>query len=219
MPQVMGLGTLDNSNVIFKRKCRWTFRIEDICGNLNVPENFVKLASRPNLNVDEIEVPFLGAKLNVPGRGLWDNITITYYDLSGKEAFTLSNLYTWIDRLHNFDTNSGPAEEYKQSSKISEYSGRGILTLFDGCGNELEEWQFNKIWPVSANFGELDYADSNEVNIELTLRFFSVEYTNLCKFFSPQPSVEGEVAGVGGEIDVGRPRHGNPRLGTGCCRF
>lgn len=217
MPISMGLGELSNSSIIFKRKFRWTFEITNICGALNIPQSFVKLASRPNLNVDEIEVPFLGARLNVPGRGLWDNISVTYYDLSGKEAVALSNLYTWIDRLHNFITSSGPTEEYKQSSKISEYSATGILTLYDGCGSELEKWQFNKIWPVSANFGELDYADSNEVNIELTLRFFSVEYTNLCKLLPTEPPIEGPMVNINSPFFFGRS--GNPRLGTGCCRF
>jgi hypothetical protein len=36
------------------------------------------------------------------------------------------------------------------------------------------------VWPQAVNFGELDYSSSEEVTIEVTIRFSQVYYTNFC---------------------------------------
>jgi hypothetical protein len=68
----------------------------------------------------------------------------------------------------------------KQSSVRRCYGGEGILTMYDGCGNPLEEWRMKDCWPQAINFGDLDYSQSEECTIEVTLRYSNVKYTNLC---------------------------------------
>ena len=186
----MGMGQLGNGNVVFKRKFRWTFSVSDICnGKKSIPSSFVKLASRPNLSIEETEINFLNGKMWIPGKGTWETITVTYYDVSGvgDEGGDMSDVYSWIASVYDF---TDPVA-LKQSSKKSSYSGTGLLTLYDGCGNSMETWTMKHMWPQAINFGELDYSSSDECNVELTLRYAEVKYVNDCKGKAIEPCCEG----------------------------
>ena len=80
MPQLMGIGPIGTSNnVIFKRKFRWTFEVQDVCAggnNLgNIPSSYVKLAARPNISFDETEINFLQGKMFIPGKATFETVT------------------------------------------------------------------------------------------------------------------------------------------------
>ena len=169
------MGVLANPNVVFKRKFRWTFSINGFCGSGAVSESFVKLASRPNLSIEETEINFLNGKMWIPGKGSWETITVTYYDVSGPDGDNTA-IYTWIATVYNFLDSTN----LTQSSKRLDYGGRGTLRLYDGCGNAMETWTLRHMWPQAVNFGELDYSSSEECTVELTLRYSEVDYKNNC---------------------------------------
>lgn len=196
MPVNMGMGRLGFNNLVFKRKFRWTFEVTDICGGQTVPRHYVKLASRPNLSVEETEINYLNAKTWIPGKAAWETITVTYIDVA-----TLDHkpLYDWLATVYEF---TNPVT-LRQGSSRQDYAGTGILRLYDGCGQELEEWRMGDMWPQAINFGELDYSSSEEVTIELTLRYSEVAYRSLCPEFTPDScctpcnSTVGSAAGGG----------------------
>lgn len=191
----MGIGKLGGSQLIFKRKFRWTFRVDEICGGQSVEEHFVKIASRPNLSIEETEINFQNAKTYIPGKATWETITVTYYDVA-----TIDNapLWNWLASVYEF---TDPVA-LKQGSQRVHYSGRGTLNLFDGCGNVLETWVLNDMWPTAMNFGELDYSSSEESTIELTLRYASVDYRSVCPGYTPQ-SCCGPCTGTSGGTTLG----------------
>ncbi len=172
----MGMGKLGFSNIIFKRKFRWTFAVYDICGNQSVPADYVKVAARPNLEIEEQEINFLNGKRFIPGKGTWQTITVTYYDVANADN---AALYSWLASVYNF---TDPIR-LNQGSQSSDYAGNAVVTLYDGCGTPLESWVLYDIWPQAINFGELDYSNSEEVTIECTLRFQSAQYYPLCPNF------------------------------------
>ena len=180
----MGIGQLGGNDLIFKRKFRWTFRFENICQSLQVPEHFVKMAARPNLTIEETEINFLNAKTWIPGKASWETITLTYYDVATRDN---ANLWNWLASVYNF-TNPVSLE---MGANRNQYAGRGILVLYDGCGTPLERWQLDDAWPQAINFGELDYSSSEEATIELTLRYSQVRYQSLCPTFAPVPCCSG----------------------------
>ena len=180
MPINMGIGRLGGDDVIHKRKFRWTFAVERNViggGTRRVPASFVKVAARPNIEIEEVEINFLNAKTYIPGKGTWQSISITYFDVSvlGGGAGN-EELWSWLASVYNFTDNVGLG----QSSIRRCYGGTGIITLYDGCGNDLEQWRLFDCWPQAVNFGELDYSQSEEVTIDVTLRYSNVRYTNLC---------------------------------------
>lgn len=183
--QAMGLGDIGtNRKYRFKRRFRWTFTVKDICGagGRSIPYNFVKLAARPNLTIEETEINFLHGKTWLPGKGTWESITVTYYDASipsGGDA--TSALLGWLASVYDF---TDPVN-LEMGSSIDEYGGTGVLVLYDGCGTALESWELGNMWPQAVNFGDLDYSNSEPCEIELTLRYTQVKYCNHC---GPQPS-------------------------------
>jgi hypothetical protein len=176
----MGLGKIGGPNVVFKRKYRWTFAIQHGCGN--IPETIVKLAARPNLTIEEQEINFLHGKTWIPGKGTWETITVTYYDVSGIDGGGPEGLFSWLATVYDF---TNPVQ-LNQSSKVGQgtgdggYGGIATLKLYDGCGTTMETWVLGHVWPQAVNFGELDYSSSEEVTIELTLRYTNVQYTSQC---------------------------------------
>ena len=179
----MGIGVLGGSTIVFKRKFRWTLQMEDICGS-TVPEHFVKLASRPNLTIEETEINFLNAKTWIPGKAAWETITVTYYDVGGSddrlEGPANKGLWDWLASVYNFVDNVG----LQQGNARDAYAGTARLILYDGCGEPMEEWIMRDAWPQAINFGDLDYSSSEEVTIELTLRYSDVSYKSLCPTFT-----------------------------------
>lgn len=175
----MGLGALANANAVFKRKYRWTFSLQTPCGD--VPETIVKLASRPNLSIEETEINFLHGKMWIPGKASWETITVTYYDVVAGSADVV-NLYRWLSTVYQFNDSNKLNQSSKKGTGASGtgYAGKALLALYDGCGSEMEKWELGHVWPQSINFGELDYSSSEEVTVELTLRYSEVNYQKLC---------------------------------------
>lgn len=168
----MGIGRLGAPNLILKRKFRFTLEIYTPCGN--IPQHYVKLAARPQLEIDETELNFLNAVTWVPGKGRWQPLSVTYLDVPDAE---MAGLYSWIATVYDF---TNPIT-LTQSEKVS-WAGTALLTMYDGCGNPLEYWLLGSVWPQSINFGDLDYGDSEVATIDLTLRFSEVTYASNCGF-------------------------------------
>jgi len=173
----MGMGDLGDRSLVFKRKFRWTFSVENICYDSNtyksVSDSYVKLAARPNLTIEETEINRLNAKAWIPGKAAWETITVTYYDVAELDNLAL---WTWLASVYDFTD----PKTLKMGSSRSDYSADGVLRLYDGCGAAIEQWTLSDMWPQAINFGELDYSSSEECNIELTLRYSQVKYESFC---------------------------------------
>jgi hypothetical protein len=190
----MGMGPLGGQDIVFKRKYRWTFEVTPSCGGRTIPAHFVKLASRPNLSIEETEINYLNAKMWIPGKGTWETITVTYYDLGGSSASnSMADLFAWLSSVYDFQTTGNPRQSSRRGGAGSGggYGAEAVLALYDGCGTAMEQWNFEHMWPQAVNFGELDFYSSEEVTIELTLRFSECTFTNLCPGRPFVPCCEG----------------------------
>lgn len=210
-PIQMGIGKIGTTNeVIFKRKFRWTFEVQNVCAGKNVntgvvPPWYVKLASRPNVTFDETEINFLQGKMFIPGKATFETISVTYYDIGPVKSTNILYLYNWIGSVYNFlGAPTGPAPggnngagswENPTMSSFARgpggYGGTGLLMLWDGGGKAIEQWTIYDCWPQSVNFGDLDYSSSDECNIELTLRYTFAKWHNWCGSEQPDPCYAG----------------------------
>jgi hypothetical protein len=182
----MGIGKLGDKNLSIKRKFRWTLQINPYCSTPGtsssggavaqsggIGPNFVKTSARPNYDIEETELNFLNAKTWIAGKLTWQSITVTYIDCGAKDV---SALYAWIGKNAQLNDN----ENFWQGTAFQDYAASATLTLFDGCGTAMEAWELYNVWPQAVNFGELDYGSSEEVTIELTLRYDQVCYQSFC---------------------------------------
>lgn len=205
--QGMGIGSVGvgDPNAVFKRKNRWTLEITSAtgsCAQWQIPPYFVKLAARPNVSFEETEINWLNDKMWIPGKATWEAITVTFLDVAGSIQGATSAgsggnsnfmpIYVWLSQVYNFTssgTNGGTSngaslQNYKfMSSRKADYTGVMTLTLFDGCGQGIEQWQILDGWPQAINFGDLDQASSDVVEIEMTIRYSQVQFNSACPPF------------------------------------
>jgi len=171
----MGIGLLGQPNIIIKRKFRWKIEITTPRGV--IPAWYVKTAARPQLEMEELELNYLNAVTWMAGKGKWQPMSISYIDVTDN---LMEPLWSWIATVYDLMT---PAVLWQ--SEPAGYMATADLRMYDGCGNVLERWELQNVWPHSINFGELDYAASEEMNIELNLRYSGVIYKGIC---GPQPT-------------------------------
>lgn len=151
---------LDSADTCFKRKNRWLFTIFGISADessaLALPPS---KANRPSVSFKEIEVQHVTETIKLPGKPDWKPITLTLYDLRKEK----NPVFQWIKNV--YDSENGfyfPSSDFfkKPNSR---------LELYDGCGNVIEGWILENIWPQNIEFGELDYSSSEVVTCDLTL--------------------------------------------------
>jgi hypothetical protein len=173
----MGIGALMDQDTVFKRKFRWTMYLQPNCpqlANRDIDVWFVKVASRPSISFDETELNFLNSKAWIPGKASYETMTITYIDVAPTRRES-ANLYAYLGSVYQFHNS-----DRKMGSAVRDYTATGTLTLYDGCGTPIEDWQFEDLWPQAINFGDLDQSSSDTVDIELTMRYSKFTYNPRC---------------------------------------
>lgn len=155
---------MDDATTCFKRKNRWLFIIEGISAD-NSPQGVNSLppskASRPNVSYKEIEAQHLNETIYFPGKLDWKPITLTLYEIKKNDHPVFEWLKLQIDPEKG---TSGPScNGFKKPN--------ARLELYNGCGDVLETWIFEAIWPQTIEFGDVDMSSSDIITCEITLRF------------------------------------------------
>lgn len=120
-----------------------------------------KTASRPQLTHGETVIDFINQKRYLSGKGTWAPITVTFYDPIVPSAS--QKVMEWM-RLNweNTTGRMGYAEMYKKDIAIK---------ALDPVGQVVEQWTFQGAWIQDSNFGDLDYASDDNVDITCIIRF------------------------------------------------
>ena len=128
--------------------------------SLGINEWFVMSASRPKINIGEVEIPFLNTSTWVAGRFTWDAIDITFKDPIGPSA--AQALMEWV-RLHaeSVTGRMGYAAGYKKNVE---------LEMLDPAGVVIEKWILEGTFLTNVDFGSLDYSSDDIAEITATLR-------------------------------------------------
>lgn len=161
MAQNMGFGLgLEQSSQCIKQKFRWLFKIPEISGE-GVYALPPTKASRPNLNIKEIQVEHLDETIFYPGKVDYKPITLTLYDLKKNRH----PVFDWLNELYDAETGEikPPLEEG--------FIKTAFLELYNGCGDTIETWKFENIWPNQMDFGDLDMSSSEIITCDLGLRY------------------------------------------------
>jgi hypothetical protein len=185
----MGIGHLGAPDLTFKRKFRWTLEIQKIANQWTIPAHYLKSAARPNLDIEETEINYMNAKMWIPGKAAWQTTEVVYLDVANNQ---LEPLWRWICQVYNIYDGGGKyavqTANRTMGGRVEDYTGTGVLTMYDGCGSRIEEWGLQNAWPKSIDFGELDYSSSDICEVKMTLRYSDVSYNSICPIMSLAPS-------------------------------
>jgi hypothetical protein len=156
---------LASAEACFKRKNRWIFSINGIIADES-PDGINSLppskAARPSLQFKEIEAQHLNETVYYPGKPEWKPITITLYDMKKNNH----PIFKWLLEIYEPDD-----DELSIYPSTDGFKKEAKLTLFDGCGEKIEEWIFENAWPQNIEFGELEMSSSEVVTCDLTIRY------------------------------------------------
>lgn len=149
-----------------KRKFRWLLRIDGLCsttvfdGGINVLPPLK--SARPQVSFKEMEVRHLNEHVYYPMKPEWKTINLILYDLQR----TTHPVWAWLKKCYN------PQFGNWYPSLTNEFVKKdATLKLYDGCGTVVETWQFENVWPQTADFGDLDMGNSEYLTCDLTLRY------------------------------------------------
>ena len=117
--------------------------------------------SRPAVNINPVEIPFLNTSTYVAGRFTWNTISVTFRDPIGPSASQA--LMEWV-RLHSesITGRQGYAAGYKRPVE---------LEMLDPTGVVIEKWLLDGTMSTNVAFGELSMDDDGIAEITTTLRF------------------------------------------------
>ena len=162
-----GLNGLDSC--FPKRKNRWLFQIEGISGVANALPPLK--SSRPHLEFREQQISHLVQQIYYPIMADWKPIQLTLYDTK----ISANPVFDWVKRVYD----PKPDGLYGEWRPVYldgvqdgfQFKRTGLLCLYDGCGNVVEQWTFENCYPQSVNFGDLDMADCAIMVMDITLRY------------------------------------------------
>lgn len=141
-----------------KRKFRWLLQIDGIDAFT------LKTAARPQATFEETVIDYINTKRYVAGKMAYSPINITLHDPIAPSAAL--KVMQWIRLCYEVQTGRmGYATFYKKDI---------TLKLLDPQGAVVDQWDIKGCWVQESNFGDLDYASSDNVEISAVLRYDSV---------------------------------------------
>ena len=154
------------------RKNRWLFKIDSVSAD-GISALPPQKASRPSFSFKEMEAQHLTETIYFPQKPEWKPITITLYEPShgsGGQRHQKHPVFEWLKKTYDPTPGgiySPPVVPGGSGLKINECT----LEMYDGCGNTLETWVFEGVWPQAIDFGDLDMGSSEITTCDVTLRY------------------------------------------------
>jgi hypothetical protein len=125
----------------------------------------VKSFQRPTINSGEVVIDYLNTKRYFKGKTEFQPVTLVLNDYI--DPSSAQKMMEWLRLCYEFISGR---EGYKDL-----YVARGLkLKVLDPPGAVIEEWDFINAFPTSVDFGPLDYASAETLNITVSLRYDGV---------------------------------------------
>jgi hypothetical protein len=153
-------------NRAWKKKNRWRFVVRDF---IDMEDFGISMlppikSARPNVNFKEISIEHVVETITIPGKPDWGPLEVTLYDLQCNR----NPMFVWMKRL--YDPKNGTYRfpvDGERGFKIPQAD----LELLSGCGDVLETWRYEGIWPQKIDWGELLMESSEVITVDVSFRY------------------------------------------------
>jgi hypothetical protein len=138
----------------------------------------LKKVDKPKAKINEITHKYLNHFYYYPGRLEWESINMTI--VSALKPSVDDILYGYITKSgYQYPTGYIAGQDFTISKgKAVNALGNTISILqIDSNGQKIEEWKLINPFFTSIQFGALDYASEEVVDIQCTIRYDSAELT------------------------------------------
>lgn len=151
-----------------RRKHRWTFEV--IAQGVISREAilFLQKATRPSFKYEEAIMHHDQEQAHFAGKQSWEPCQMAWYDAEQSPDVS-DQIAKWLQTV----TTGGLGEGGGQVSVAvpSDYKKEANLTMTNGAGQPTERWAMKGVWPMTVNWGDLDYTNTEIQLIEVTMRF------------------------------------------------
>lgn len=155
MAEILETNTMLANTFEPKRKFRWTIEIDGIDAFT------LKTAARPQKTFEETVVDYINTKRYLAGKMAYSPLNITLQDPIAPSA--AQKVMQWVRLAYEVITGrSGYATQYKKDI---------TLKMLDPQGAVIEQWDLKGAWIQDTNFGDLDYASSDNAEVAIVVRF------------------------------------------------
>jgi hypothetical protein len=160
-------------------KLKYRFRV--IFENLGVSTPRTELTkqvmdfTRPTVTFEDITIDIYNSKLKLAGKSSWEDVTVNLRDDAGGQVSRLvgEQLQKQMDFMEQASASSGIDYKFITKCEVLD-GGNGAF-----APTVLETWELYGCFIQSANYNDLNYAESAPVTIALTLRFDNALQTPL----------------------------------------
>jgi hypothetical protein len=154
--------------------------------------------SRPTLSFEEVQLDRYNSRAWVAGKHNFEPMTLSFEDdVTGTASRVVQDQ---IQSQQHLIGAGGPflADSLSASPEGSLYKFVTYLDMLDGAtDNVIEKWTIEGCFIQNVSYGDLDYAASEQVLIELTLRYDHARQDALNGYNSGQ----GVATGGAGKVD------------------
>ena len=126
-----------------------------------IPAFTIKTAQRPQITFEKVELEHMNITRNVKGKGKWQELGITLYDPIVPSA--AASVMEWVRLHHESATGRDGYQDF--------YKKNCTFKVLGPVGDIIEKWTLYGTWIQDATFGDLDFTDSNPVEIALILTY------------------------------------------------
>lgn len=164
----MGLSFgLELSSLNPKIKNRWLFSIPGVSAVINALPP--KKAGRPGITMKETEFHHISESIWYPMKADWKTVNVTLFDIRCNK----NPVFDWLTKIYD---PSGELAGVASTGDFKPIVDSGLLKdanleLYDGCGQVLETWKFERCYPQSIEWGELDMDSNDMVMVDIVLRY------------------------------------------------
>lgn len=129
-------------------------------GELGIESWQVQTSSRPKMNINPVDIPYLNTTYFTAGKYLWEPLTITLIDPVGPS--TSQQVMEWV-RLHaeSVTGRMGVAAGYKKDL---------VLKTLGPSGITVEKWVIYQCMITNVDFGENDHANDQLQMVTVTVQ-------------------------------------------------
>lgn len=131
----------------------------------------------PSVGVDDVTIPFGNEEVHVAGRARYEGGNLEVRDYC--DVDTQGILVDWYSLVYG-----GVVGNWGVVGVPSRYKRIADLLLSAPDGTLQRSWRLEGLWPVQANFGNLDMASSEQVQIAMSLRYDRARYMGAATSFA-----------------------------------
>jgi hypothetical protein len=127
-------------------------------------------SARPNLSFKEVSIEHVIETITIPGKPEWTTLDVTLYDLQCNK----NPMFTWLRRL--YDVQNGVYKYLIASNGQGFKIPQADLELVDSCGDTLETWRYEGLYPQKIDWGDLDMSSSDVVTVDVSFKYDRAYY-------------------------------------------